>query len=72
MLSALETRAVGRDWARQGIFEMLDAIFERAGVAELLFVESSNPASSAHDIIDRAFERECGSCKQVLDNASKV
>ncbi|MEM9257120.1 MAG: TetR/AcrR family transcriptional regulator [Pseudomonadota bacterium] len=43
---------------RQRIDAMLDAIFERARLAQLVFVESNDPASPAFDIVDQTFEKD--------------
>ena len=43
---------------QQRVDEMLEAIFERARLAQLVFVESNDPSSPAFDIVERTFEKD--------------
>ena len=56
MLSGLLSPAVDEAWIRRSLEQLLDAIFENASIAELVFVESSDPASPAYSIVNNAFE----------------
>ncbi|MGB1581911.1 MAG: hypothetical protein ACPHER_10450 [Nevskiales bacterium] len=45
------------EWLRATLDDMLDAIFEHAAWAELVFAESNNPGSPAYAIVNAAFDR---------------
>jgi AcrR family transcriptional regulator len=56
VLSSLGARLNEPGWLRRANDDMLDALFAEAHVAALLFVESSDPRSPAHTIIQQAFD----------------
>lgn len=56
VLAELPGRVVDREWTREVISRVLDAIFARARLAELIYVESRDPASPAAAIVDAAYE----------------
>lgn len=53
----LQGRLSDTDSLEAGVGRMLDAIFEQAPLARLIFIEASDPTSPAAQIVDRAFER---------------
>lgn len=56
MLRGLAEREVDEDWIKVALEQLFDAIFDNARLAELVFMESNNPASPAYAIVDNAFE----------------
>ncbi|MCB9656865.1 MAG: TetR/AcrR family transcriptional regulator [Polyangiales bacterium] len=69
VLSSLATRAREPGWLRRANDEMLDAIFAEAPAAALLFVESADPTSQAHAIIQRAFDDIGATLRKVMRKA---
>ena len=56
MLAGIKTKQVDKGWVQDALFELMDAIFERSDLAELVFMESNNPTSPAYEIVNTAFE----------------
>ena len=69
MLASIAMRGGERGWLKGAIAQMIDAIFERADVASLLFVESSDPSSPAHEIIQRTFDAISASLGEAMERA---
>ena len=57
MLRGLAARKVDEDWIKAALDQLFDAIFDNARFAELVFMESNNPASPAYAIVNNAFEQ---------------
>jgi len=56
MLKEFSTAHPNKEWLHRALDELIDSIFERAHLAELVFVESSDPNSPACAIVNTAFE----------------
>ncbi len=57
MLAGFSSKQVSEDWIHQALDELIDSIFERSQLAELVFIESNDPNSPAYAIVNAAFER---------------
>ncbi|MFO0547310.1 MAG: TetR/AcrR family transcriptional regulator [Polyangiaceae bacterium] len=60
------------DWIRSAIDQLLDAIFENPKIAELIFVESSDPRSPAHEIVRASYEETTKSIERWLGQFTSV
>jgi len=56
MLKGLASKQVDEDWIHNALDELIDSIFERSQLAELVFIESNDPHSPAYEIVNAAFE----------------
>lgn len=68
MLAGLPAEGPDKAHMRRALDKMMDAIFERSRLAELVFVESSNPDSPAHHIVDSAFEHAADELERWLSS----
>ena len=57
LLAGLASHSLDEDWIKNSLERLLDAIFDHARVAELVFMESSDPSSPAFSIVNNAFEK---------------
>ena len=57
LLKKLPSQGNDPDWLRDTLNETLDAIFDQARFAELVFAESTNPGSPAYRIVNEAFDQ---------------
>ena len=57
LLSRLPQQGSDPTWLRETLDATLDAIFDQARFAELVFAESNNPGSPAHRIVNQAFDQ---------------
>ena len=57
MLAALNADSIHRQSIEDALGQLIDSIFDHAGVAALVFAESGDPESPASTIIDNAFDR---------------
>lgn len=60
LLTELPSQGDDPLWLQRTLEKMLDAMFEQASAAELVFAESNNPGSPAFKIVNTAFDQAVG------------
>jgi TetR/AcrR family transcriptional regulator len=65
MLAGLASHSLDEDWIKHSLERLFDAIFDHASVAELVFMESSDPSSPAYTIVNNAFEKAADEMERI-------
>lgn len=69
MLAGLANHGSDQDWIKRSLGHLFDVIFDHADIAEMVFMESSDPASPAYSIINTAFEKVADEMERIaLEN----
>ncbi len=68
----LATKNINREWIKEALDELIDTIFERSRLAELVFIESNDPKSPAYEIVNNAFEYLAGVLEKFLFDYAQI
>ena len=68
MLKGLAGGKVDQHWIKTSLEQLFDAIFANARFAELVFMESNDPASPAYAIVNQAFDQVANVMEQAISN----
>lgn len=66
MLKGLAGPKVDQDWIKASLEQLFDAIFANARFADLVFMESNDPASPAYAIVNHAFDQVADVMEQAI------
>ncbi len=68
----LTTKSIDEEWIQDALDQLIDTIFERSRLAELVFIESNDPNSPAYEIVNNAFERVADVLEKYLSSRVKI